>query len=324
MAKTPSSIIVPPPYEAILPQRVDSTMLSCFASCPRKFFWEFVLGFRPAGVSIDLHAGACFASALENVYTEVWTRGTPLDLALARAHYKFLVQWGDFVLPEGKKTSKSIDNTWWAIEEYFKLWPPKTDHIQPYFGEDGKPTFEFTFAVPLLPEEGWPLHPVTGEPFLYSGRMDALGMYRGRPVIRDEKTTTGIGPTWASKWDLRAQFMGYIWVMQRHGMKINMVSVRGIGLLKTDIKLIEALKLFQPWMIQRWEEQTKRRLWSLVNAWNDGYFDYNFGEACTSFGNCNFMTLCKSQRPEEWFSSYTINRWDPLAVNPVGDDGDAA
>jgi hypothetical protein len=310
--------------EAILPQNIDSTMLSCASSCLRKFYWEFVLGFRPAGgKSIDLHAGGCFASALENVYREVWTRGTPLELALARAHYMYLVQWGDFEIPEGKKkASKDKETVWRSVEEYFKLWPPRTDHIQPYFKDNGEPTFEFTFAHPLDPADGWPLHPVSGEPFLYSGRIDALGMYRGRPVVRDEKTTKGIGFDWASKWDLRAQFMGYIWVLQRQGMKINMVSVRGIGILVQDTKLVEAIKTYDPHMIERWEVQAKRNLWRIVKAWNEGYFDYNFGEACTQYGNCNFMTLCKSTDPTQWFSTYEVNRWNPLAVNPV-DSGEA-
>lgn len=55
----------------MLPLNVDSTMMSCFRSCPQKFFREFVQGYRPAGISIDLHAGGAFALALEEVYKGV-------------------------------------------------------------------------------------------------------------------------------------------------------------------------------------------------------------------------------------------------------------
>ena len=41
----------------ILPGYIDATMTTCFRSCPRKFYDEFVLGLRPPGLSIDLHAG---------------------------------------------------------------------------------------------------------------------------------------------------------------------------------------------------------------------------------------------------------------------------
>ena len=67
-----------------LPLHIDSTMMSCARSCLQKFFREFVEGYRPAGISIDLHAGGCFASALEETYKQVFLKqsGLPSDTDL--------------------------------------------------------------------------------------------------------------------------------------------------------------------------------------------------------------------------------------------------
>ena len=196
----------------ILPPYIDSTMVSAFRSCPRKFYNEFILGLRPSGISIDLHAGGAFAHALEVVRNEIFVNHRPMNEALLRASAAFEIYWGDFVVPEHKKTNKRPDRVWAAVEDYFAKYPPLTDHIQPYFIA-GKPTFEFTFAIPLdgdNPTQPWPRHPISGEPFIYSGRFDMLGEYLGMPIVEDDKTAgTGFYSGWSEKWDLRSQFIGY-------------------------------------------------------------------------------------------------------------------
>ena len=154
----------------ILPPFIDSTMLTCFRSCPRKFYNEFVLGLRPPGISHDLHAGGAFAAAIEAYRRAVFGRHLPDDEAQRAALAAFLVYWGDYEVPEHKKTAKSRERMWEAVEEYISKFPPLTDHVQPY-AVDGDPTFEFTFAIPLEPAVQysdietarangyWPLHP---------------------------------------------------------------------------------------------------------------------------------------------------------------------
>lgn len=303
----------------ILPQHFDSTMRSVFVSCPQKFKLEFIHGFRPPGTSIDLHAGGCFAKAVEAVYRRVWVDGNDLETAKRRALAVFLMEWGDFEPPPHKRTAKTKDRTWEAIEEYFQKWPPHEDHIQPYFKADGEPTFEYTFAIPLE-DPSFPLHP-NGSPFVYCGRIDALGRYEGKPVVRDEKTSGASASTyWADKWTLRGQFMGYIWAMQQLGFDIDTVVTRGVGILKTKIDLQEAITPYTRDQIRNWYVQLGHDLHRLVKCWNDGYFDYNFGNACTDFGSCMFMDVCKSSHPESWYSNFQINHWNPLTGSTANEE----
>lgn len=318
---------------AILPPFVDSTMMTCFRSCPEKFRLEFIYGLRTGGISIDLHAGGCFALALEECYRGIWESNLPLPKALERAQGAFAVAWGDFEIPEYKKTAKTYDRVWAAVEAYFEKFPPHTDHTKPYF-VNGKPTFEFTFSIPLEPvadhddmswgrpydpaNKSFPLHPITNEPWMYCGRFDMLGEYMGRPVVRDEKTTgRSISTGWAEQWNLRSQFMGYVWACQQSGLDLDSVVIRGIAIQKTQTPIEEAIKVFPRHKIARWHEQLRRDLWRIRRAWDEGYFDFNFGDACTAYGSCMFMDVCGAAEREPWMNQFTVNRWNPLLKNPI-------
>ena len=322
----------------ILQGYVDSTMISCFRSCPRKFYNEFVLGLRPSGISVDLHAGGAFAHSLEVVRKEVHLNRRSLSEALLRGRAAFEIYWGDFVIPEHKKTNKTPDRVWEAVEDYFRTYPPLTDHIQPYM-VDGKPTFEFTFAIPLEDAvDGndpatnglknrmgyFPLHPVTKEPFLYVGRFDMLGEYQGVPVVEDDKTSgTGFYAGWTEKWDLRSQFIGYTWACQQLGFDVDTTVVRGIGIQKTQIAHAEAIKPYSNYIRELWLNQLRRDLWRLVDMWNEGYFDYNLGDSCTDFGNCMFIQPCQSPDPEPWLKTFDVRRWDPTKADPTKEASNA-
>lgn len=312
-----------------LPLYIDSTMRSTFVSCPRKYFNEFVLGLAPPGLGVDLHAGACFSTALETVYREVWMNHlSPAD-ALLRASAAFEIAWGDFEIPEYKKTAKTKDRMWLAVEDYFTEYPPLSDTVQPYFDSEGKPTFEYSFAVPLEPAseassaDNFPLHP-SGSPFLYTGRFDKLGTVAGRPVVCDEKTTgSSFSQFWSESWSLRGQFIGYTWACQQCGIDVRSVIVRGVQILKTKpTQFAECEKFISADLQSRWLEQLRRDLWRLRRAWDEGYWDFNFAESCTAYGHCAFMDLCQTSNPESYYSTFGTRNWNPLAKNPAKETQD--
>lgn len=319
---------IPPRYRYELPRVIDSTMIACFRSCPQKFFLEFVLGLRPMGVSIDLHAGGCFAAGLEDIYKYLYQNEMHLERAFEYAYPRFMTTWGDFDII--KDTPKTWDRVWAAIEDYFTTYPPQTDHVQPYVF-DGKPAFEFTFGIPLEPAMGpggergdrFPFHP-SGEPFIYGGRFDGLCHWHGKPMPRDEKTTTSISHNWAQSWDLRSQFLGYVWACRQSGLDVDTVCVRGIGILKTKFHQVEAIKTYDDNRINIWYKQLRRDLWRMCRMYDEGYFDYNFAEACTSYGGCPFRDVCSSPSPENWFGNYRVAHWNPLQKNPIAIEGPLA
>lgn len=303
--------IAPTPIS--LPQHIDSTMLSAFRSCPRKFFWSHIRGLHPRSRSADLHAGSCFASGLESFYTALLKDGLTVEDSKKRMFGTFTREWGDYVAPD--KNPKSQDNMWAALDSYISNYPPTIDRFQFLQNPDGSPTAEFSFAIPL-DFDGWPLHP-SGEPFFYVGRTDGLGTYDGKLCFKDEKTTKGIGNSWASQWALRGQFIGYTWAGRMSGLEIDSVLVRGVGILMREIKQIEILKTYSQTLRDRWMLQLRHDLHRLVKAWDEAYFDMNFADACSSYNGCAYVPLCESPNPEAWTDNYAVRHWNPLAKVPI-------
>ena len=300
-------------FEAILPSHLDSTMLSCFRTCHKRFFWEFIIGLRPAELSVHLHAGAAFSGTLERFYKNFHEGHLDQRTALSRALPTFMNLWGDF--SPSKPTPKTREAIWDAIESYLSRYPADTDHVQPLEFNSRK-TVEFSFSIPLdFPN--FPRHPVTGDPFIYCGRIDMLGVYNGRTCIRDEKTTGRLDANWAEQWDLRGQFLGYCWGCSISGIPCDTAVIRGVVIHKRDIVQVEAIKMYARWEIDRWFEQLRRDVNAMVQCWKEGWFDYNLGESCTMWGGCSYRDLCKSQQPEKWFDTFKVKRWNPLDRNPI-------
>lgn len=305
--------------KAPLPLIIDSTMMVGFRACKAQFHRAHVLKRSLSGSSIHLRAGGAFASGIEAYRRAYYADGYSPSACLEAAYLSAMLEWGPYELfPEGYAESKSIDRVMIAIKEYFERWPCATDLFQPEIREDsGQPTIEFSAAIPLDPEKGFPLHP-SGEPFIWHLRSDGLGNYKNLSVFSDEKTTTSIGASWASKWLMRNQFLSYAWCYREMGMPHQNVLVRGVGLLKTKISLAEALVQYPPHMLDMWEKVAKYDLHQMVQHWELDFWPETIGDACTSWGNCQFTDICTA--PPKMKLGYLANGymhsdWDPASTH---------
>lgn len=293
------------------PVAIDSTMRAEFISCPRKFFYRHLHSMhRKGGASIDLHAGQCFAKALEIARRLYYTKVATSDAALQQALIAFVLAWGEFEEPAD--TKKTFVSMFAAVIDYFDEYPMEHDPFVPLIAKDGMPMIEFSFAIPL---EGL-LHPQTGEPIIYFGRTDMIGeMIQGSGLIlvEDDKTTSALGARWASQWELRAQFTGYVWAARYHGIPAQGALVRGISILKESFGHVQAGPIYRSdWEIKRWEEQLHRDIKRMIHCWEEGYWDYNLDQACSQYSGCSFLQLCDVEQPEQWLGDYEVRVWDPL------------
>ena len=308
-----------------LPSYVDSSLLSTWRSCRRKFFWSTLNSLYPTGKSVHLIAGGALAAGMEAARRLAFSPregGRPTHDDLVRAAYRaYVVEWGDNPTFEGE--AKAFENTFAALVEYLLQHPPETDIIQPLVrSASGTPAVEYTFSIPI--EEG-PRHPETGDPFLFAGRFDLLGSYAGLPCVVDEKTTYSIGYRWDDQWDLRGQFLGYVWACQHYGYDVQTAVIRGIGIQKTGIKIATSIKQYPQYLIDRWYRLLLQDLNEIVRAYDmithgrdvEPWFPYNFSDACNAYGGCAYSTLCQASDPEPFFSNYHHYRWNPLAKQPL-------
>jgi hypothetical protein len=295
------------------PALVDSTMLASYLACPRQFYWAWINRLTVSEKSIHLHAGAAFAAAIESFRLSFYGARSDYDTAMRDAVERFLKEWGDF--PDMIDENKSIYNMLGALHSYFTMYPPATDHVQPYMN-GGKPAVEFSFAIPTSV-----LHPETGEPILYAGRCDMVGDMGGTLLIVDEKTTSQLGNSWAKKWPMRGQFAGYVMAARRLGnLPVAGAMIRGVSILKAGYGHAEVLVYFPEWQIERWWDHVHRTIERMVSDWNTQFptgFDQNFSDACAAYSSCQFLNLCMVEEPENWIDGYFIrNTWNPLAKNP--------
>lgn len=295
---------------APLSQFIDSTMLVQLRACPRKFFWEYVLCLRPRGRKIDLIAGGAFAAGLEAARL-AHHFGADKMAVMKAAWVGFDKAWGDN--PPMLHETKNYLRTLATLYDYLDFYPLATDHIRPLLREvNGLPAYEFSFALPLTGPE-FPLHPVSGEPFVYVGRFDTFGFIDNTKVISDEKTTgRSFGDNWHQQWKLRNQFIGYTWASCELGHACTTVAIRGVLIQKTQSQFIEHIQTYSPTVLDKFRIQLARDLHRLCDFYNSGFFDYNFGDTCSAYNRgCAFLDLCEESHPQRWFGDFSRERWLP-------------
>jgi len=291
------------PFPAVL----DSTIMAAFKSCPHKAHLEFVQHWKSQSPSVHLRAGAAYASGLEAARVAFYIDGSTPDDAIALGLQALLTSYGDFECPP--ESAKSADRTAGALEYYFSQYPLGTDKAIPMTLPGGKRGIEFSFLEPLEI-----IHPESGDPLLYSGRMDMMVDYEGMHLGEDDKTTSQLGASWPRQWDLRSQFTGYVWGARCAGIKLDGFLVRGVSILKSKYDTLQAITYRPGWMIDRWYEQLHRDIKRMLVAWESGQWDMNLDHACAEYGGCQFRGVCQMQRPEPLLrQQFERRKWDPVA-----------
>jgi len=291
-----------PPF----PEVLDSTIIATKRSCGRKVQLEFFEHWKSREPSVHLKAGAAYAKGMEVARTEFYVNGKPAAEAVALGIGALLTDYGSFECPED--SAKSATRTAGALEFYFDKYPLGVDDAIPIKLPSGKHGIEFSFAEPLEI-----LHPETGQPLIYCGRMDMICSKAGMILGEDDKTASQLGASWPRQWDLRSQFTGYVWGAAKAGIKLNGFLVRGVSILKTKYDTLEAITYRPEWQIDRWYIQLQRDIKQLIASWEEGYFDYNLDHACAEYGGCPFRQVCLMPQPEALLEQeFQRRRWDPI------------
>lgn len=293
-----------PPIRTYFPQVVDSTIIDAFRSCPQKAFREYVQHWKTKGSSIHLHAGAAYASGIEAGRKAFYIDGKSLQEAERIGLDVLGEHYGDFECPAS--CAKTRERMMGALDYYWAQYPMDTDQATPAV-IGGRSGIEFSFAEPLPI-----MHPITNEPLIFTGRADMICNFAGGVYLEDDKTTSQLGQSWAKNWEMRGQFSGYAWAARQSGIKVHGVLIRGVSILKTKYETMQVMSYRSEYEIDRWYSQTIRDLERMVKAWHEGYWDFNLGEACTSYGGCKFMDACKSHEPDRWIEGeFTQKVWCP-------------
>lgn len=305
----PEKELVKLPFPAV----VDNTMLETWDECQTEYAFEFGLDLALTETSTDLHAGASFATGLEHFRRAYYGEGLDFLPAYVRGAHALWDAYGDFIPADANPKSKLAMMTGY---DYFltEAFPPGTDHSQP-FVTGGKPAIEFSFALPI-PEV---LHPLTGEPVLYCGRLDQIVEHGGALFVEDDKTTKALGQRWRSNWTMRSQFTGYVWGVQQFGYPVVGALIRGISILKYDHGHEEVIVYRGAHDIRQWYDEVVQRLNEIKLAYVTGAFHQSLGPSCSMYSGCPFQSLCQADNPFLWMANYAKRAWNPLHRDQVND-----
>lgn len=297
------------------PVAITNTIRESFVNCHQKAYWAHFRQRVPAFPSIHLHAGASFAKGLEVARRSFYELGLSQDASEQAGRDALIDAYGTFDSDHGMEDSnKSLSNMIRAFEDYFMEYALGVDSIKPHMTPEGKAALEFSFAIPTNVK-----NPQTGDPILYSGKFDMLGVQQDTLWVVDEKTTSQLGQQWANQWDLNSQFTGYCMAAREYGYPVAGAIIRGIGLLKTKISHVQVPVYRSQWQIDRWWAQLHRDIQMMVALYeaDDGSgteFDFALGAACSSYGNCPYKKLCMSPTPEQWLAvDYVKSDYNPLS-----------
>lgn len=321
-----------PPF----PEVIDSSIRSTLVACHRQFYYQHLLNLRGSSVSIHLHFGACIAKAFEIARKSYWAEGKDEIHAVSDACKAFIIHWGDFEIPDDiihtRAGVKTLEAGLDAIMSYFEQFPLGSDVVKPLI-INNKPMVEISAALPI-PNTA---HPVTGDPIIYAGRLDMLGIFNDAVFVVDEKTSVALGQSWRSNWQLRGQFTGYCWLVRSYGIEASGAIIRGIGILKGSIQFEQVVVTRPEWQINQWLIQLSRDVNRAIDAWKQmrimaesglgdnveqyghNCWDQALDSACSSYGGCGYLKLCDSENPASWYDDYARIPWHPLERS-----GDAA
>jgi hypothetical protein len=295
----------------------DSTSLTAFATCPRKYYYSNLQGWTSELRSVHLIFGGHYASALEHFH-KFRAAGISHDDALRKVVLEAMLNtWdhersenGDPIPGSGapqdwlhasKTRDTLIRSIVWYLENY------KDDLMQTVILSDGRAAVEYSFSIDLSDE------------YVYCGHIDRLVTYGdGNDIyVQDQKTTgSQITPRFFEGYSPDYQMTGYTWA----GQIIFNMPVKGVVVDAAYVAV--GFTAFGRQPITRSEKQLEEfRVEALhyiglaKQCHESGYYPMN-RTACGNYGGCEFRRICSAVpgiRENLLHGNFKkCDRWDPI------------
>ncbi|KKK65041.1 hypothetical protein LCGC14_2978120, partial [marine sediment metagenome] len=192
----------------------DSTSLTTFMSCPRKYQLSMIEQWNSQHQSVALTFGILFHKGME-IFEKTLAEPQDRDAALRNAIIEILLWSSNYFDKEGIPV-ESWEFAPWPITDdrrnrntlvraliwYVSHYDP--DPAQTIIFKDGRPAVELSFKIPL------PLETPTGDHYLLCGHIDRLVRFLDQVWVLDYKTTsTTINASYFSKFSPHLQLSLY-------------------------------------------------------------------------------------------------------------------
>lgn len=299
----------------------DATCLSTYTTCPRKYYYSILYGWRHRRASDAIEYGIKLHAALEH-YDKLMLAATDPATALDQTVEFALGQCGEYSEEAFQGSEVEPQPLWhpWLSADNRRT--PRTlvraviwyadqfgaGGIQPLAFDDGTPAVELSFAVPL------------GGLYLLCGHMDGLATMSGREnFIRERKTTTTtLSGYYFSRFSPSTQVDTYNLVGRLLYGALNLRGTileacqTGVTFCRFDRAIFPSSPVRdEEWLggIHYWIEKAKQD--AERNHWPQNR------AACDMYGGCQYRGICtRNEEHRDMFlrADFEQKLWNPLEV----------
>jgi len=280
----------------------DSTSLTLFKECPRKYYYTIVQGFSTRERSVHLDFGIFLHEAYE-FYHRARAIGDDHEKALHATVEQSLVATVGWTSDDKYKNRPNLIRTIvWYLDE-FKDDPAKTIVLS-----NGKPAVElsFRFEIPEAPD------------YLYCGHMDRIAEFSGDLYVFDYKSTKrALYTEYFAQFSPHNQMTGYTL-----GGKITFKQpVKGVIIDAAQVgvnfsRFVRGSAPRSDEVLEEWLSPTAYYV-KLATSYAEADFWPLYESSCDKFFGCQFRQVCsKSPRQRQlWLEADYVKRlWDPLQI----------
>lgn len=307
---------------------IDSTKYNCFISCPRRLFFEYILGWRRA--SNHLTFGHAWHEGMEEI---VKAKDPRAKEVIQRAYLRFLSDY--------RKTYSEEED-----EHYWPKTPTKALYSYITYADKYHPDYNMNVKI----VNSKPMTEIAGSVYLTDEhlihfRMDAIcDTDRGITAL-EHKTGTSTY-MWADQWELHMQILTYYYALfclyplgSVSGVTVNGVFFKKIKYDEFKEKR-EGISRYFDFMrvpIYRQPHQLEAWLWNTVHFLDQIKYNYdllsqcskddkilkafpmNF-KACSDWGGCDYKNFCLSwDNPLKYTDKVPLgfeeSHWNPMEVS---------
>jgi hypothetical protein len=291
------------PYPFQDPLKLDNTKRETFRQCERKYFYQYVMGYKPIIGSTALRYGIVWHKTLEAFYRHIaengWTRdGKALEAGVLAGQEEWNKVSAKQEFYEDYRTLQNLFTAFMSYIDHFAADEGFVKIIEP----------EQTFQIPmeLTPEEQ-DIFPNL-KPFLFTGKLDLAVELNGLPWRVEFKTTGQQLAMQKSRLHRRAQYMGYLYAssvgtgVRPEGMLVMLHHLSAYKSKKTGqygkpkIDFDRSPEIFDEGDIRNWrlsflstaerlQIEQERNLWPMNH------------DSCYIYGRCTFCKICEQNRP---------------------------
>jgi len=288
---------------------VDATKLKKFMECPRSYFYEYILGWRPEQPSIHLEFGKAWHYAMEHLLLHGYSAESVKEAwDLLNNHYRI------FFTPEMDSmfAPKTPGNALSALIGYAKT----------YEQQDRNDKVKYTEIAGTVS--------ISGDKVLHF-RMDSIIENDKGMLSREHKTAGTLSRQWRDQWSLSIQVGTYLHVLyclfpteEIWGVEINGTIFNKTKTQYERIPCRRSKGMMEDWLttVNYWYEQLEFEKQSLFDD------DANESDkvmvafpknpcACTNYFGCPYFDFCMAWANPLQYIEYVpqgmkVEHWNPM------------